>query len=170
MVKDMVKSEEKPLGFCEQKGKGAEEHNQGVKELYTKSKSNKVVKDVAESEECKGLKIFGDEERSKIDMDLGESEDCKVLNSLGGKVGLENEDILGSGSVVDMYEEVQVPFVKREVSGNVVSPDKTSMVTSFFPEKEEGMKEKNRVSVHMQSKDLFLVSPSISPFQLENCD
>ena len=135
MVKDVVKSKEKPHGFCEQKGKGAEEHNQGVKELYTKSKSIEVLNDVAESEECKGLKIFGDEERSKIDMDLGESEDCKVLNSLGGKVGLEAEDILGSGSVVDMYEEVQVPFVKREVSGNVVSPDKTLMVTSFFLKK-----------------------------------
>ena len=44
MVKDMVKSEEKPLGFCEQKGEGAEEHNQGGKVLHTKSKSNKVVK------------------------------------------------------------------------------------------------------------------------------
>ena len=61
MVKDIAKSEEKPLGFCEQKGKGAEEHNQGGKELYTKSKSNKVVKDVGGSEECKGLKIFKDE-------------------------------------------------------------------------------------------------------------
>ena len=158
MVKDVVKSEEKPLGFCEQKGKGAKEHNQGVKELNTKWKSNKVVKDVAESEECKDLKIFRDEERSKIDRELGENEDCKVLNSLGGKVGLENEDILGSGSVVDMYEEVQVPFVKREVLGNVVSPDKTLMVRSFFPEKEEGMKEKNKVSVQMQSKDFFGLS------------
>ena len=135
MVKDIAKSEERPLGVCEQIGKGAAEHNQGVKELYTKSKSIEVLNDVAESEECKGLKIFGDEERSKIDMDLGESEDCKVLNSLGGEVGLEAEDILGSGSVVDMYEEVQVPFVKREVSGNVVSPDKTLMVRSFFLKK-----------------------------------
>ena len=142
MVKDIAKSEEKPLGFCEQKGKGAEEHNQGVKDLYTKSKSIEVLNDVAESEERKGLKIFGDEERSKIDMDLGESEDCKVLNSLGGKVGLENEDILGSGSVVDMYEEVQVPFVKREVLGNIVSPDKTLMLSRFSSEKEAGVNKK----------------------------
>ena len=136
--------------------------------MYTKLKSNEVVKDVAESEECKVLKIFGDEERTKMDRDLGESEECKVLNSLGGKVVLENEDILEMGSVVDMYEEVQVPFVKRELSGNVVSPDKTLMVTSCFPEKEEGMKEKNKVSVQLQRKD-FLVSPSVSPLQLENC-
>ena len=40
----------------------------------------------------------------------------------------------------------------------------------FFPEKEEGVGEKNKVSVQMQSKDLFLVSSSISPFQLENCE
>ena len=129
-----------------------------MKELNTKWKSNEVVQDVAESEECKDLKIFRDEESSNIDRELGEDEDCKVLNSLGGKVGFENEDILGSGSVVDMYEEVQVPFVKREVSGNVVSPDKTLMVTSCFPEKEEGMKEKNKVSVQLQSKDFFGLS------------
>ena len=32
------------------------------------------------------------------------------------------------------------------------------------------MKEKNKVSVQMQSKKLILVSLSSSPFQLENCD
>ena len=98
--------------------------------MYTKLKSNKVVKDAVESEEC-------NVKRTEMvrDRDVVESKDCKVLNSLGGKLVLENKDILETGSVVDMYEEVQVPFVKREVLGNVVSPDKTLMVRSFFLKK-----------------------------------
>ena len=69
MVKDVIKREDKPHGSYEEKEEGSEEHFQRRKEAYTKLKSNEVVKDTVESEKCKVLKIFGDEERSKIDRD-----------------------------------------------------------------------------------------------------